>query len=44
MSFATEVIPWPATEEAYLHWIRRLLVFRKGTRPREMAEVLTGAL
>jgi hypothetical protein len=27
------------TEEAYLHWIRRFLVFHNGTHPREMAEM-----
>ena len=26
------------TEEAYLHWIRRLLLFHNGTHPRELAE------
>jgi len=26
------------TEEAYLHWIRRLLVFHHGAHPRELAE------
>ncbi len=26
------------TEEAYLHWIRRFLVFHNGTHPRELAE------
>ncbi len=26
------------TEEAYLHWIRRFLVFHHGTHPRELAE------
>ena len=27
------------TEEAYLHWIRRFLVFDSGTHPREMADM-----
>ena len=26
------------TEEAYLHWIRRFLLFHNGTHPRELAE------
>jgi site-specific recombinase XerD len=26
------------TEEAYVHWIRRFLLFHKGTHPRELAE------
>jgi hypothetical protein len=25
-------------EEAYVHWIRRFLLFHKGTHPRELAE------
>jgi hypothetical protein len=26
------------TEEAYLHWIRRFVLFHNGTHPRELAE------